>query len=150
MTNKKKLAAMAATALAMVMATAGPATAQEIDLDDLDLLDDGVVLVSDDLDGVDLDGLDLDDGISQSVGDQESESGDVELSYGVSKDGDSSNQSTSALQFGTTGNLQNTQGVVQVGSDADDIEFEGGSFEFSPENSQESDQSVEQAASVSS
>lgn len=79
---------------------------------------------------------------------QEAESGDVSLSNRVSNSGDNSNQSAPAVQFANTGNNQNAQTFVQSGSEADDVEFEGGSLEFSPSVEFDSDQSIEQAAAA--
>jgi hypothetical protein len=49
-----------------------------------------------------------------------------------------------------TGNAQNQIGVTQIGSDADDFEFDevGSDVEVSPENSTSCDQQVNQAASA--
>ncbi len=87
--------------------------------------------------------------ISQDLG-QEAESGDVDISFEVSSTGDFAQQCVAPLQFGNTGNLQNAQGFVQSNSDADDIEFDGSSFEFSPELEVSCDQTVQQAAAASS
>jgi hypothetical protein len=79
---------------------------------------------------------------------QEAESGDVSLSNRVSNSGDNSNQSAPAVQFANTGNNQNAQTFVQSDSEADDVELEGGSLEFSPSVEFDSDQSIEQAAAA--
>jgi hypothetical protein len=87
--------------------------------------------------------------VSQEIG-QESESGDVNITSDVSSSGDYAIQCVAPLQFGNTGNLQNGQGVLQYFSDADDIEFEGSSFEFSPSVETTCDQAVQQSAAASS
>jgi hypothetical protein len=69
---------------------------------------------------------------------------------GIGNSGDNSNQCVAPMQFGNTGNLQNQQGFVQSGSEADDVEFSGSSFVFAPEQAVQCDQSVEQAAAASS
>jgi hypothetical protein len=53
------------------------------------------------------------------------------------------------LQFGNTGNLQNLQGFAQFDSDVDDVEFDGGTFEFASEQTVTYDQSVQQSATAS-
>jgi|ERR671916_838020 hypothetical protein len=82
---------------------------------------------------------------------QESESGDVDQSFDVSSTGDNSNQSVGTQGVANTGNAQNQVGVFQIGSDADDFEFDdsGSSIEVSPTNTTSSDQEVNQAASAS-
>jgi hypothetical protein len=82
---------------------------------------------------------------------QETESGDVTQSYDISNTGDNSNQSVGTQGVANTGNAQNQIGVFQIGSDADDFEFDdsGSSIEVSPTNTTSSDQEVNQAASAS-
>src|SRR4028118_1767257 len=82
---------------------------------------------------------------------QEAESGDVDQSFDVSGTGDDSNQTVGTQGVANTGNAQNQIGVFQIGSDADDFEFDevGSSIEVSPTNTTSSDQEVNQAASAS-
>jgi hypothetical protein len=49
-----------------------------------------------------------------------------------------------------TGNAQNSTGIIQVGGDADDFEFEdgGSSIELSPTNTTNSDNQVNQSAAA--
>jgi hypothetical protein len=83
--------------------------------------------------------------------DQETdETGDVTLDTSIVSTGDNSNQTAAPLEFGNTGNFQNAQGFVQVDSTADDIDFDGGSFEFSPTQGVGSNQGVSQSAGSSS
>jgi hypothetical protein len=89
-------------------------------------------------------------GISQEFSQETDETGDVDLSLGIGNSGDSSNQCVAPVQFGNTGNLQNQQGFLQYGSNADDIEFGGSQFVFTPQQGVQCDQSVQQAASASS
>src|SRR5919107_1366430 len=81
---------------------------------------------------------------------QEAESGDVDQSFDVSQTGDNSNQTAGIQGVANTGNAQNQIGVFQIGSEADDFEFDdvGSSIEVSPTNTTSSDQDVDQAASV--
>ena len=80
----------------------------------------------------------------------ESESGDVDLSFSVQSSGNNSNQCVTPLQFGNTGNFQNAQGFLQFDSFADDLEGEGGEFTFAPVLSGGCTQSVEQSSAASS
>ncbi len=87
--------------------------------------------------------------VGQGVGQEIDESGGLESSFEVSQTGDNSSQCAPALQFGNTGNFQNGQAALQYASTADDIEFEGGSFEFTPEQAVECSQQVQQSAAAS-
>jgi hypothetical protein len=82
---------------------------------------------------------------------QEAESGDVDQSFEVSGTGDNSNQSANIQGVANTGNAQNQIGVAQIGSDADDFEFDdvGSDIDVSPESSFESTQRVNQSAAAS-
>jgi hypothetical protein len=86
--------------------------------------------------------------VSQQIG-QEAESGDLSIQGSVTQSGDNSNQCAPVMQFGNTGNLQNAQGFLQYNSTADDVEFSGGSFEFSPSMGVQCDQAVQQSAAAS-
>jgi transcriptional regulator with XRE-family HTH domain len=80
---------------------------------------------------------------------QEAESGDVNQSFTVTSSGDNSNQSAAVQGAANTGNAQSQTSVVQSGSEAEDIELEGGSsIEVSPELESQSQQEVEQAAAA--
>src|SRR5215208_1459233 len=65
---------------------------------------------------------------------QQAESGDVNQSFNVSNRGDNSNQCAGIQGVANTGNAQNQVGVIQYGSEADDIEFRdsGASITVSP------------------
>jgi hypothetical protein len=80
---------------------------------------------------------------------QEAESGEVNQSFTVTNSGDNSNQSAAVQGTANTGNAQSQTSVVQSGSEAEDIEVEGGSsIEVSPELDSQSQQEVEQAAAA--
>jgi hypothetical protein len=83
--------------------------------------------------------------------DQRAESGDVNQSFNVSNRGDNSNQCAGIQGVANTGNAQNQVGVIQYGSEAEDIEFEdsGASITVSPNSFTSCDQQVNQAASAS-
>jgi hypothetical protein len=97
------------------------------------------------------------------------ETGDVTLDTSIVNTGNNSNQCAAPLQFGNTGNLQNAQGFSSFGSSSDngfdndgffdfnndfntnldDVEFEGSSFEFAPEQNVSCNQAVQQSAAAS-
>src|SRR5215208_6213374 len=131
---KKLMVLMAMTAL-MATAFATPGVAMvKFDKDDNDRF---IVVL------VDRGGFDFD------FDDQESESGDIETETDISIEGDNNNQCVGALQFGQAGNFSNQQGVQQSFSDGDDLEFDGGEFDFAPENETACDQAVQQSAVAS-
>src|SRR5215204_6044918 len=88
--------------------------------------------------------------VSFDLGDTENESGDIETENSFSIEGDNNNACLGQSQFGNSGNFTNQQGTLQFDSDADDLEFGGGEFEFGPENETACEQLVEQAAAASS
>ncbi len=136
----------AAVMATMLAVGSSPAMADHLDFDD-----DFDGFFDDDFDGFfddDFDGLDLGNGVISQEFEQEAESGDVDLSAEISNEGDNTNLSTPVVQFANTGNLQNQQGFVGFNSETDDVEFEGGSFEFDSDLDFESDQSIEQAATA--
>ena len=96
------------------------------------------------------DGFDFDDGLNQDV-EQEAESGDVDQSFDVSGTGDNSNQTVGTQGVANTGNAQNATGILQVGGDAEDFEFDdvGSAIEVSPSSTTDSEQRVNQSASAS-
>src|SRR5215207_2491787 len=153
--------------VAMLVATAAPAAAQTIvsfgDGDDFcedfdgDFFCDFDEFCEDfdedffcDFDDFDNDFFDFGDGINQDV-EQEAESGDIEQSFDVSQTGDNSNQTVSTQGVANTGNAQNATGIIQLGGDADDFEFDegGSSIEVSPSSTTDSVQRVNQSASAS-
>ena len=146
-----------AAMLSLVALAAAPVLAQSFDFDDDDDNDfdnnDDRVFFFDDDNNDNNDDFFFDDGggggVSQEFEQETDETGDVTLDTSVSGSGDNSNQCVAPLQFGNTGNLQNAQSFLQYDSEADDIEFEGGSLTFTPEQNVECDQKVQQAASAS-
>ena len=97
----------------------------------------------------DNDFVDFADGIDQDV-EQEAESGDIDQDFDVTGTGDNSNQTVSTQGVANTGNAQNVIDVVQVGGDADDLEFDdvGSSITVSPSSTTNSVQQVNQSASA--
>ena len=171
----RKLMIMAAM-LAMTALVAAPALAQSsFDFDNnndfdrgdfFDLFDDD----NNDFDNNDFDNNDFfntpffDNGFEQET----DQTGDVTLDTSIVNTGNNSNQCAAPLQFGNTGNLQNEQGFVTLGSSSDDgfdndgffdffdsdgnvddVEFEGSTFEFAPEQAVQCDQAVQQSAAAS-
>jgi hypothetical protein len=148
MTRIKTVLGVVAVMAAMLVVFAAPALADDRDFDGCD--DD---FFFDDCNNNDR----FDDGFFFGGGDgfgdfeQEAESGDVDQSFDVSSTGDNSNQTVGTQGVANTGNAQNQIGVFQIGSEADDFEFDdgGSSIEVSPTNTTSSDQDVDQAASAS-
>src|SRR3982750_121274 len=87
--------------------------------------------------------------VGQELG-NESETGNVDLSFSVQSTGNNSNQCVTLLQFGNTGSNQNAQGFLQYNSPADDLEAEGGEFSFTPVLNAPCDQAVQQSSAASS
>ena len=91
----------------------------------------------------DLDELDFDS-------DQKADSGNVDQTFIVTNTGDNSNQCVGIQGAANAGNAQNQTGLIQLGSDTDDFEFDdgGSSLEVSPTNTTTCDQEVNQAATA--
>ena len=167
----KTVLGVVAVMAAMLVVFAAPAMADDLDFDGFD---DGFIIVDcdddddcnnnddfcdDDFFFDDCNNNDdrFDDGFFFGGGEidqdfeQEAESGDVDQSFDVSGTGDNSNQSVGTQGVANTGNAQNQMGVFQVGSEADDFEFDevGSSIEVSPTTTTSSNQEVNQAASAS-
>jgi hypothetical protein len=164
----RKLMVLAAM-LAMTMLVAAPALAQSsFDFDNSDNFDRGDFFdLFDDNNDFNNNGIfDNNNGIFDNDGfggfEQETdETGNVNLNSEIVNTGNNSNQCAAPLQFGNTGNLQNEQGFVTLGSSSDngffdnngnvdDVDFEGSTFEFAPEQAVQCDQAVQQSAAASS
>ena len=145
MTRFKLILAVATTMAAIMAFSAAPAMADDWDWNDYSCWFWGFWVCDDFDDGFFFDG----DGFQDF--EQEAESGDVDQSFEVSGTGDNSNQSANIQGVANTGNAQNQIGVTQIGSDADDFEFDdvGSSIDVSPESSFESNQRVNQSATAS-
>src|SRR3954454_21487424 len=72
------------------------------------------------------------------------DTGGVTLGTSVESSGNNSNGCVAPTQFGNTGNQQNLQNFLQYSSTADDIEFGGSAFSFTPEQSVECTGAVQQ------
>jgi hypothetical protein len=129
---------VAALAAAMMVASAVPAMAR--DLDDLDRI---IFFDDDDFNGFDRAPVSL--GV-----DNESESGPVDLEFSVTNTGDYASQCVPATQFGNTGNFNNAPSFVQFGSDADDFEPGGIEVGFGGEVAVDCSSTVEQSSAASS
>jgi hypothetical protein len=66
----------------------------------------------------------------------------------VSNTGDNANLCPAEQQTAQTGNVANEQGVVQTGSEADDIDFTGSSITVTPSEMATCTQGIEQAAAA--
>ena len=143
---RKMVLLAAMMAMAAMMLAAAPAMADDWEWDDDDCWSWGFWICDD-----------FDDDFFFGGGDafqdfeQESESGDVDQSFDVSSTGDNSNQTVGTQGVANTGNAQNQIGITQIGSDADDFEFDdvGSSIDVSPTNTTSSNQQVNQTASAS-
>jgi hypothetical protein len=150
------LLTVAAMMAVLMSISAGPASALIIvgdgdhdnDGSKFDDRDDFFVFRGDD-DDRDFD-FDGDGEVSLGLGDVENDSGDIETENSFEISGDNNNACLGQLQFGQTGNFTNQQGALQFDSDVDDLGFEGGEFEFVPENETACEQDVEQASAASS
>ena len=87
--------------------------------------------------------------VSQGLA-NEGESGNVSPSFSVQSSVNSSNQCVTPLQFGNTGNLNNTQGFLQYNSTSGNLEAEGPAFTFAPVLTAPCDQKVQQSSAASS
>ena len=96
-----------------------------------------------------------DDATADSAGvnlstEQEAESGDVQLGFSVSNEGDYANQCTPAVQFGNTGNFNNAPVFQQYASEADDFEPGGIVFSVAPEMAVDCSSTIQQSSAASS
>src|SRR5919205_1262665 len=82
--------------------------------------------------------------VSFGIGQGASDTGNIATNLSISSTGDNGSQCVAPLQFGNTGNLQNAQGFLQYASTADDIQFEGSSFTFTPSLTNTCKQAVQQ------
>jgi hypothetical protein len=73
------------------------------------------------------------DGDPEQEAEQDADGGDVDQPVDVVNTGDNVNLCLGVLQAANTGNSQNAQGVVQDGSEADEVELEGGSITITPQ-----------------
>jgi hypothetical protein len=79
----------------------------------------------------------------------ESESGDLETEFSVSNEGDYASQCVPALQFGNTGNFNNTPTFLQYASTSDDFEPGGIEFTVEPEMDVDCSNTVQQSSAAS-
>jgi Ni/Co efflux regulator RcnB len=91
----------------------------------------------------DFDDLDFDS-------DQDADSGNVDQTFVVTNTGDNSNQCVGLQGVANTGNAQDQTSLFQIGSDADDFDFDhgGSNIDVSPTNTTTCDQEVNQAATA--
>src|SRR4051812_40029923 len=127
---------------AMLALVQGPAMAQSFNFDDNHFDHHN----NDFFDHNNFDNGFFNNGFEQDIGD----TGDVNISTRVSQSGNNANQCVAPLQFGNTGNLQNAQGFSQFNSFADDIQFDGSSFVFNPQQNVRCNQQVQQSSAASS
>ena len=153
MRRAKLILGVSAVMMAMMIALAAPAMADDFNRDDFcDVFDcnNNNDNFCDDFffDNCGFDRFGFNDGFGDF--EQDADSGDIDQSVDVSGGGDNSNQTVGLQEVANTGNAQNQIGITQIGSEADDFDFEdsGSSIEVSPTNTTTSDQEVNQAASA--
>jgi hypothetical protein len=122
------------------------APAMAIDLDSNDDDHNGFFFFGDD-DRKDFDNF---GGFGRLDNENETESGEVDLSFGVSNTGDYASQCVPALQFGNTGNFNNSPSFAQFGSDSGDFEPGGIEFSVEPELAVDCSHTVQQSSAASS
>lgn len=165
MRRAKLVFGVLAVMMAMMMAIAAPAMAEDRDFDGFD--DDGFFFIIDDFDNDDFcdffdcnddddfcyfydcefDGFGFNDGFGDF--DQDAESGDIDQSFEITGGGDNANQTVNVSGVANTGNLQDQSGFTLIGSDIDEFEIDdvGSSLEVSGSSDVSSEQRVNQAAS---
>ena len=79
----------------------------------------------------------------------ESESGDLATEFSVANEGDYASQCVPALQFGNSGNFNNTPTFLQYASESDDFEPGGIEFAVEPEMAVDCSSTVQQSAAAS-
>ncbi len=79
----------------------------------------------------------------------EAASGDLAAEFAVANEGDFASQCVPALQFGNTGNFNNTPSFVQYASGSDDFEPGGLEFVFEPEQEVACESTVQQSSAAS-
>ena len=81
--------------------------------------------------------------------DQEPESGDVALNFGITNEGDYASQCTPALQEGNTGNFNNGPMFLQYASTSDDFEPGGIEATFGGTLSVDCPSTIQQSSAAS-
>jgi len=141
--------------MAMLVAFAAPAMAEDRDFDGFDD-DDGFFFIVDNNDNDDdfcdfFDCNNNDDFFDNGFQDfdQEAESGDIDQSFDVTGGGDNANQTVNVSGAANTGNVQDQFGFTQIDSEIDDFEIDdsGSSIEVSGDSEVSSDQKINQSAS---
>src|SRR5215212_6189878 len=80
---------------------------------------------------------------------QETQSGDVALSQDVANKGDYASQCTPAIQFGNTGNFNNSPTFLQYASESDDFQPEGIAFTVEPTTDVSCSSTIQQSSAAS-
>ena len=86
--------------------------------------------------------------VAQQIG-NETQSGDVDLSFSVESTGDNPNQGVTPLRFGNTGGNRDAQRFLQFDSEADHLPDSGSTFEFAPDPTAPYTQAVQQLTAAS-
>ena len=86
--------------------------------------------------------------VGQGFSERRITSGKASPSVGISNKGTNVNQCITSMQSVQTGNVANTQGVVQYKGTVDDVDIEGSAILESPSESVNCTQLIEQAAAA--
>ena len=159
MRRAKLILGVSAVMMAMMIAFAAPAMAEDRDFDDRDsfffFVDCDFYDCNDNDDDFcyfydcRFDGFGFNDGSGFQDFEQEAESGDIDQSFDVTGGGDNSNQTANVSGVSNTGNLQDQSGFTLIGSDIDEFEIDdvGSSLEVSGGSDVSSEQNINQSAS---
>jgi hypothetical protein len=168
MRRAKLVLGVSAVMMAMMIAFAAPAMAEDRDFDGFD--DGGFFFIVDDSDNddfcdfFDCNNNDDDDDFCDFFDcnnnhdffdngfqdfDQDAESGDIDQSFNVTGGGDDASQTANVSGVANTGNIQDQFGFTQIDSDIDDFEIDGSgsSIEVSGDSEVSSNQNVNQSVS---
>jgi hypothetical protein len=80
---------------------------------------------------------------------QETESGDFATDFKVTNEGDYASQCTPAIQFGNTGNFNNSSSFIQYDATADDFEPGGIDVSMEPTQTVSCDNTIQQSSAAS-
>ena len=151
MRRLKLVLGVAALMVAIMAASAAPASAQLIVTSDNDDFCDFLDINDEDCFDFDRDNDFLDVGdVSQDI-EQDADSGDIDQDFSVTSTGDNSNQCVSTQGVANTGNTQTVGSFDLLGGDLDDFDIDdsGADIDVGGTNTTDCTSEVNQAASAS-
>ena len=86
--------------------------------------------------------------VKQAIG-QEDETGSFKANFSATQSGSNSDQCVAPEQFGNTGSLQNGMGILQYDSSSGKLSQGGSTFTFSPSDTANCTQQVQQSSAAS-